>query len=238
MPTRPNNILGIESSSIAESAVTAGTSDAESRHIAGLLAYVERETHVSQRRLAVELGVALGLVNTYIKRCVRKGLIKVQQVPSRRYAYFLTPTGFAEKSRLAAEFLSWSLTFFRRAREEYTELFLEARRRGWTSVAFYGGGDLAEIAALCASEQDLSVVAIVDHNGGRKAVFGVPVVSSLRKLQVHPDGWFITGIQDAQALYDEVVQYTDATQVVAPPMLSVRASSPVSVGTSDGERKR
>ncbi|MGL4729464.1 MAG: winged helix-turn-helix transcriptional regulator, partial [Bosea sp. (in: a-proteobacteria)] len=91
----------------ARAADIAGSED-ERRHIAGLLASVEREAHVSQRKLASELGVALGLVNTYIKRCVKKGLIKVQEVPSRRYAYYLTPHGFAEKSRLTAEYLSWS----------------------------------------------------------------------------------------------------------------------------------
>ncbi|MFX5956864.1 hypothetical protein ABTF01_20940, partial [Acinetobacter baumannii] len=83
--------------------------------------------------------VALGLVNTYIKRCVKKGLIKVQQVPSRRYAYFLTPQGFAEKSRLTAEYLAWSLTFFRRARGECALIMAEAKRRGWEEIGLVGG---------------------------------------------------------------------------------------------------
>ena len=54
----------------------------------------------SQRRIAEDLGIALGLVNAYLKRCVKKGLVKVSQAPARRYAYYLTPQGFAEKSRL------------------------------------------------------------------------------------------------------------------------------------------
>ena len=54
----------------------------------GLLESVEPNGTQSQRVLAAEFGVALGLVNAYLKRCVRKGLLKVKEVPARRYAYF------------------------------------------------------------------------------------------------------------------------------------------------------
>ena len=67
----------------------------------GVLTVVERDANTSQRGISRELDVALGLANAYLKRCVRKGLIKIKQVPRRRYAYYLTPRGFAEKSRLA-----------------------------------------------------------------------------------------------------------------------------------------
>ena len=43
----------------------------------GLLESVERDGAKSQRRLAGELDIALGLVNAYIRRCIKKGLVKV-----------------------------------------------------------------------------------------------------------------------------------------------------------------
>ena len=72
----------------------------------------------SQRRIAEDLGIALGLVNAYLKRCVKKGYVKVSQAPARRYAYYLTPKGFAEKSRLTVQYLSDSFSFFRQAKED------------------------------------------------------------------------------------------------------------------------
>ena len=68
----------------------------------GVLNVIERDSQTSQRLISSELGVALGLANAYLKRCVRKGLIKISQVPRRRYAYYLTPQGFAEKLFAAA----------------------------------------------------------------------------------------------------------------------------------------
>src|SRR5664279_857624 len=88
----------------------------EDEIVLGVLDAVERDQHVTQRHVAGELGIALGLANTYLRRCVRKGLIKMSQVPRRRYAYYLTPQGLAEKSRLTAQYLAHSFSFFRRAR--------------------------------------------------------------------------------------------------------------------------
>jgi DNA-binding MarR family transcriptional regulator len=75
------------------------------------LTSIERDSTITQRALARELGIALGLANAYLRRCVRKGLVKMRQVPINRYAYYLTPQGLAEKSRLTAEYLAVSLDF-------------------------------------------------------------------------------------------------------------------------------
>src|SRR5258708_36985327 len=116
----------------------------------------------SQRRIAEELGIALGLVNAYLKRCIKKGLVKVSQAPARRYAYYLTPQGFAEKSRLTVEYLSSSFSFFRQAKADCTRVFQLAGQRKLGRLAMLGVSDLAEIAAICALETDIVFVAVVD----------------------------------------------------------------------------
>src|SRR5438445_12821261 len=95
-----------------------GQSIENERIVLGLLESVERDGAQSQRRLATELGIALGLVNAYLKRCVKKGYVKVSNVPSHRYAYYLTPQGFAEKSRLTVEYISYSFSFFRQSKSD------------------------------------------------------------------------------------------------------------------------
>ncbi len=108
--------------------------------VRGLLTSIERDSAVTQRKLAGDLGIALGLANAYLRRCVRKGLVKVSQVPLNRYAYYLTPQGFAEKSRLTAEYLAYSFDFFRRARQDCSEVLRQCAARGWRRVVLYGGG--------------------------------------------------------------------------------------------------
>lgn len=116
----------------------------------GVLTAIDRDSNTSQRTISRELNVALGLANAYLKRCVRKGLIKIKQVPRRRYVYYLTPQGFAEKSRLTAQFLSASFTFFRRAREQISELMRDCTEQGLPRIAFAGVSDLTEVGTRCA----------------------------------------------------------------------------------------
>ena len=78
----------------------------------GVLTAIEEDNKATQRAISQDLGIALGLTNAYLKRCVKKGFIKVRQIPANRYTYYLTPQGFAEKSRLTAEYLSISFTIY------------------------------------------------------------------------------------------------------------------------------
>src|ERR1043165_670905 len=139
-----------------------GEESDKARIVLGLLESVERDGAQSQRRLATELGIALGLVNAYLKRCVKKGYVKVSSVPAHRYAYFLTPQGFAEKSRLTVEYISYSFSFFRQAKSDCAELFEAARERGLTRLALAGVSDLAEIASICAVESAVKIAVVVD----------------------------------------------------------------------------
>ena len=91
------------------------TPDREQALTLELLAAIESRSDVTQRHLAARLDVALGLANSYLRRCVRKGLVKITQAPANRYLYYLTPQGFAEKSRLTAHYLSVSFDFYRHA---------------------------------------------------------------------------------------------------------------------------
>ena len=68
------------------------------RIVLGLLTSVDSNGSRSQRHIAAELDIALGLVNAYLKRSIKKGLVKVSQAPARRYAYYLTPRDF-QRSR-------------------------------------------------------------------------------------------------------------------------------------------
>src|ERR1700754_1594978 len=137
--------------------------------VLGLLESVERDGAQSQRRLATELGIALGLVNAYLKRCVKKGFVKVANVPSHRYAYYLTPQGFAEKSRLTVEYISYSFGFFRQAKSDCATLFDAARERGFARLALAGVSDLAEIAAICAVESSVKITVLVDVQSDRSS---------------------------------------------------------------------
>lgn len=189
--------------------------------ILGLLESVERDGGQSQRRLASELGIALGLVNAYVKRCVKKGLVKVRAAPARRYAYYLTPQGFAEKSRLTVEYLSHSFSFFRRARVECGKVLVEARRQGWSRIVLAGVSDLAEIARICALEEGLEIISVVDPNAPVSTFVGLPVVASFDAVQGSFDAVVVTDLRTAQQMYDYAATRVAAERILVPSLLGL-----------------
>jgi len=46
----------------------------------GVLSAIEEDERATQRAISQELGIALGLANAYLKRCVKKGFVKVQHI--------------------------------------------------------------------------------------------------------------------------------------------------------------
>ena len=142
-----------------------------------LLSEISGEEPLSQRELSRRLGIAVGLVNSYLKNLVSKGYVRVKNFPSNRYAYLLTPQGIAEKSRLAYQHLSYFTSLYTLARQDYLELFRRLEDAGVREVAFCGVDEVAEVAYLSLQETGLRLVAVMDDGRQGELFFGLPVVS-------------------------------------------------------------
>lgn len=190
--------------------------------VLGLLKAVEASENVTQRTLATELGVALGLANAYLRRCVKKGLVKVQQAPRRRYAYYLTPKGFAEKSRLTADYLSASFVFMKKIKAACADALDEAEERGWRKVVLIGASEVSEIALLGAHEHELDIVAIIDPGTRRTRFAGLPVWRHLDEAPFPIDGGILTVIQSPESWLEKAQDLLGADRVIVPDLLGTR----------------
>ncbi len=188
-----------------------------------LLSALEEGGQTTQLALSRRLSVSVGLVNALLKRVVQKGMVKVKTAPRTRWAYYLTPHGFAEKSRLVAEYVESSLVFFRQARDQYAAVFRNARARGCRRVVLVGGGDLAEIALLAAREAEVDVCGVFDRASNTDHLGGVPILRSSAEI---PPGavLVITAVLRPQQVHDEILGWCDERPVLAPSFLHVSGS--------------
>jgi DNA-binding MarR family transcriptional regulator len=193
-----------------------------SRIMLGLLDAVEQNRAQSQRLLASELGIALGLVNAYLKRCIKKGLVKVRTAPARRYAYYLTPQGFAEKSRLTVDYLAYSFSFFRQAKTDCSELFKTASTQGLEKVLLVGQSDLAEIAALCAMERGIKIAGVVQKSATKPEFIGLPVFEDFDAVSNPFDAVLITDLLKPRETCDTAVARFGIERVLVPDLLRIR----------------
>lgn len=180
----------------------------DDRLVLGVLSMVEGQGDVTQRNVAKHLGVALGLANSYVKRCIRKGFIKVSQAPARRYRYYLTPQGFAEKSRLTAEYLRSSFQFFGAARSQCLALMETCVANDWRRPGIYGTGDLVDIFVLLAKEWPLTVERLSRD----------PSVADLAAV----DAVVLLDLECPQASFDMLRGRAPAGRLLAPPLLRLR----------------
>lgn len=192
------------------------------RVMLGLLHSLEQDARRSQRNMATEFGVALGLINTCLRYCVRKGYVKVKRIPARRYAYFLTPKGMVEKSRLTSQHLSNSLSFFRQAREDCGQALQMGHTRGWRRFALVGAGELADIAVLCATASGTELVGVLDATYSKPAFRGLPVAHELEALPPF-DALIVTDMVAPQAIYDKLSTQMETDRILPLNVLHITA---------------
>jgi len=76
--------------------------------ITDVLTILDREDSPSQREIAKQTGFSVGLVNTLIKKCAKKGLVKIERLNSRNIKYILTPEGIKEKTQKTIDYIKRS----------------------------------------------------------------------------------------------------------------------------------
>jgi DNA-binding MarR family transcriptional regulator len=150
-----------------------------------ILDELSKNDSLTQRDLSSSLGIALGLVNSYIKNLIKKGYITVKAIPSKRYAYYLTPKGFAEKTRLTYDLLHDYTRVYREARKSFKQLFHDLQTAGKKKVVFAGADETAEIAYLTLQETRLVLLDVIDDDAAGKDFFGRPIkkLEAVRNMQ-------------------------------------------------------
>jgi len=192
--------------------------DKQSQLTLELLQAIEQKDDISQRDLAQGMGVALGLANSYLKRCVRKGWVKMSTAPANRYLYYVTPTGFAEKARLTASFFSTSLTLFRQAGSEYSEIFENCTDNNHSKILLAGLSDLTEIAIMRALQTQLEITGIYQPNSERNEFFGVPIYS--KSIECHSfDVAVMSSMEQTRELTVELSKAFGSEKIIVPNML-------------------
>ena len=183
----------------------------------GVLSAVEADSRVTQRSLASELGIALGLTNSYFKKCIDKGLVKIKQVPANRYAYYLTPRGFSEKSRLTTEYFKTSFSFYRRAKKDLTNIMLACLEKNIINIILSDQSELAEIALIISFNTNINIVGIIGKSSN-KNINGIPIKAEIKFFKEF-DKVILTNIDDSKSRYEELSKVVPIDKIIIPDIL-------------------
>ena len=198
-----------------------GANEREEKLTLDLLNAIEQRSDLSQRNLAQHMGIALGLTNSYLKRCARKGLVKVSEAPANRYLYYLTPKGFAEKARLTGHYLSDSLTFYRQAGESCSAIFDYCKKSNKERVLLCGVSELSEIALIRAMDAEIGITGIYDPESSVGEYFTQPVFTELPEKDKF-DVCLLTNLNSPYEFYKSLLNEIDKERVLIPDVLGMR----------------
>ena len=184
----------------------------------GVLEAIDSKKSITQRSISKDLDMALGLVNSYLKRCVKKGFIKIQQAPKNRYLYYLTPKGFSEKAKLTAEFLTSSFTFFRKSRDQIEEILDHCNKKNWKRILLFGNSELAEITSLYSKNYEVQIIQVYNTSNLRDSKQDdFPPVSDL-------DAIILTDLTSPQKSYEQLVTVYKSKPILVPKLLKVKGA--------------
>ncbi len=189
-----------------------------------LISVLEVDQQVSQFALGKRLNIAAGLVNILMKRAVKKGFVKMKQVPARRFAYYITRKGFAEKAKLVAEYLSSSLDLYRRLRIEYRDMFEALEVKEAQNVVLVGSIDVAEVAIMAAFDTDVTITALINTETNNSHIGSIPI---LPKITPIPDAVFvICNAENPQACFDDLTHRHQGHMIKYPSAFFISTKPP------------
>ena len=180
-----------------------------------LLQELEKNPIISQRELSNKFGIALGVTNACLKRMVRRGWIRIMGFNHRKIGYYLTPKGFAEKTKLTLHLISWTVQHYSALKEIIGRKFLEMQNSGVEHIVFYGVSDEMEVAYITLQGVNLKLVGIVEDEDkmNQKEVFGFELMD-IRHIEVlKPDAIFITSLLEQNERAERLKKFVDLQRV-------------------------
>jgi predicted transcriptional regulator len=142
-----------------------------------ILDEISRESLITQRTLSSSLNIALGLVNTYIKRLAKKGHIKITKGPLNRVKYVLTRKGFTHRVSLTYNFMQSSINYFKEARQRIDIIYGQMIKAGVSSILIWGDGEIAELCYISLRGLPIKLIGVVDNNKNDNGFFGHNIYS-------------------------------------------------------------
>jgi len=148
------------------------------KHLDTLLE-IKDNPSLSQRSLAHNLNISLGLTNAILQNLIHRGWVKAQKMTGRKILYLITPQGMSRAANLVYDRFRETQNYYQYTKELLTsylnDLYIKDERR----VVIYGINHLAEITYLSLLDSPLKLHSIItdDPSSSKKKFLGHEVLT-------------------------------------------------------------
>jgi DNA-binding MarR family transcriptional regulator len=172
------------------------------RRLSVLLA-IQDSPQLSQHKIAQLTDLSSSMVNNYMKRLQKEGLVKVTGKTNRTQGDHLTPDGQKELLSLFLDYSAEIVRLYSATKKQVADRLHRLHSEGIRSIALFGAAETAEVVHAALKDMPLEVKGIVDSNPGKQGArfngFVVQPPDSLKSMNA--DAVLITSFARQEEIY-------------------------------------
>ena len=162
-----------------------------------LLDLIEKNSHITQREMALNVGISVSTVNVFLDLYEIKGLIYRSKTTNRDVEYLITKKGIERKKILNMGYLNSTKKLYFEAKDNIEIFLQQIYFKGFKKILLYGAGDVAEMlihAIVTSKTNKVEVLALIDDDSKKidSKIANYDIISNDRINKYHHDGIIIS----------------------------------------------
>lgn len=181
---------------------------------------------ISQRQLARQTGLSVGLINAVIKKLVQKGYVKTSHLNRRQFEYLLTPDGFARTAVRSYHYMVDTIRMYQEIQENLKSVIGRLLAEGVCDFYLCGDGELAELVALFHAQDGRGrlIKGLPERKWGRKAA-----ILNATSVPIEGRGWRVVD------LVHELKNGSESGKWIPPAGFGADPSASLGAGPEEGD---
>jgi DNA-binding MarR family transcriptional regulator len=179
-----------------------------------ILDLIEKNAHITQREIAVIIGVAVSMINLYLDSFEKSGLIRIKKHSTKTVEYFVTKKGLESRKLLNIWYLKSSHEVYLSAKDNIIKFLNQIINKGFKKILLYGAGEVTEIMLHVINGDNnipLEVLAVVDDDVSKQndLILNKPVVSIEQIKLFDHDGILVSSFKHHDSINAklEMIEY-------------------------------
>jgi DNA-binding Lrp family transcriptional regulator len=175
-----------------------------------ILDMIEKNANTTQREISKAIGIAVSMVNDYLDKYEKNGLIKRNYLSTKNVEYIITEKGIERRKVLNIGYLKATHSIYQSAKDDIFNFLNQIIECGFKKILLYGAGEVAEIILQVLNDDigiPLDVVAIIDDDETKKqkTYVNLPVIDINEINKYHNDGILISSYTCNETIYKKLI---------------------------------
>jgi FlaA1/EpsC-like NDP-sugar epimerase len=176
-----------------------------------ILDLIEKNKNITQREMALSIGLSVSMVNSHLDNYEKEGLIKRKKHSTKTVEYFVTKKGMERRKLLNIWYLKSSHEVYLSAKDNIIKFLNQIIDKGFKKILLYGAGEVAEIMLQVMNDDNnipLEVLAVVDDDLKRQndVIVNIPIVNKENINQFDHDGILISSYKHHEVIRKNLVE--------------------------------